>query len=109
MPASSVLPPEIKAQMNVPLTVKMETASDGFGKKTTTTRGTYYCYAVDEVTVTRDLEGRDTRTNVTLYIDSTDIVYSDLITYNGIDRHIVSLETWRDGTNAIWGQVAYVT
>lgn len=108
MPASTALPPEIKAVLTYPITVVRKSTIDQYGKVTYVSRGSYLCYPVEDTSMVIGLEGQQEMADVTLYIDSTDLASTDRITYNSVQRRIVSLQTWRDGQGAIWGQVAFL-
>src|SRR5688572_20755117 len=109
MSASTALPPEIKALMNLSVNVMQQNVISKFGEKTYGLRGVYKCYPVEDVTLVVSTEGREERTAITLYLDSDgSIEPTDHITYKSISRPIVALQTWYDSTPTVWGQVAYL-
>ena len=102
--------PEIAALMGSSVVVQSQSTTDAFGKRTFAARGNspYKCYPVFATQRVWSIEGREESTSVTLYIDADDIAATDSFVYEGRTYRCLSVETWRNETNQIVGQVAYL-
>lgn len=105
---STVMPPEIASLMGSTITVKYQDSIDLFGKRTYAGRGDFKCYPVHESVRIYSLEGREDTSTLTVYVNTDTIDANDIIVFRGTEYKILSVETWVDQTDSVWGQVVHL-